>query len=92
MFFKEIYVEKIYVKDLYSGDDILILLNEEFKNVMKTAVEKKEKVIVSFELLSLTRFFLSDFKKFINQYPHIYKYVEFQKVNKHYKKDIFLNE
>ena len=42
--------------------------------------------------MSATGLLLKDFKNFVKDYPSIYKYVIFQKVNKHYKKHIFLEE
>ncbi len=84
--------EKILVKELYNNDDILLSMNNIFKDKLLTSINNKVKIIISFEMVSLTQFFLKDFKNFVKDYPSIYKYVIFQKVNKHYKKHIFLEE
>ena len=80
----------ILLSDIYNGNDILLSINEKFRELMLNAIIFNKKIAISFEGLSLTGFFMKDFKKFVKDNDKVYQYVSFQKVNKFYKKDIFL--
>lgn len=81
-------INKYEIKDIYDSD-IIFKINEKLSSIINFSLEQKTKIILSFEDISMTEHFINELANIINKNPKFFNYIDFQKLNKIYKKILF---